>query len=131
MSPQPVVSHPAGCSSFDSPASLHQQCRKRDSHRAALVLSRSSVSSWVCSGLPDPVLHPSQLYRRTLTSPFGRHVFVPGSRTSTIGPRAFAVSSSSAWNSLPVDLRDPGLSLLTFRRRLKTYLFNPPGYLSS
>ena len=58
-------------------------------------------------------------------------VFVPGSRTSTIGPRAFAVSSPSAWNSLPVDLRDPGISLLTFRRRLKTYLFNPPGYLSS
>ena len=58
-------------------------------------------------------------------------VFVPGSRTSTIGPRAFAVSSPSAWNSLPVDLRDPGLSLLTFRRRLKTFLFNPPGYLSS
>ena len=54
-------------------------------------------------------------------------VFVPGSRTSTIGPRAFAISSPSAWNSLPVDLRDPGLSLLTFRRRLKTYLFNPPG----
>ena len=42
-------------------------------------------------------------------------VFVPGSRTSTIGSRAFAVSSPSAWNSLPVDLRDPGLSLLTFR----------------
>ena len=57
-------------------------------------------------------------------------VFVPGSRTSTIGPRAFAISSPSAWNSLLVDLRDPGLSLLTFRRRLKTYLFNPPGYLS-
>ena len=58
-------------------------------------------------------------------------VFVPRSLTSTIGPRAFAVSSPSAWNNLPVDLRDPGLSLLTFRRRLKTYLFNPPGYLSS
>ena len=37
------------------------------------VLVRSSVSSWVGSALPDPVLHPSQLYRRTLTSPFGRH----------------------------------------------------------
>ena len=60
-----------------------------------------------------------------------RELFVPRSRTSTIRPRAFAVSSPSAWNSLPVDLRDPGLSLLTFRRRLKTYLFNPPGYLSS
>ena len=56
---------------------------------------------------------------------------VPRSQTSTIGPRAFAISSPSAWNSLPVDLRDPGLSLMIFRRRLKTYLFNPSGYLSS
>ena len=86
VSPQPVVSRPAGCSSFDSAASSHQQCRKRDLHRAALarcscednfqaVLARSSVSSWVGSALfdSDPVLHTGQLYRRTLTSPFGRH----------------------------------------------------------
>ena len=137
---QPVVLCPAGCSSFDSAASSYQQCRKRDSHRAALagctcegnfqaVLARSSVSSWVGSALPDPVLHTGQLNRWTLTSPFGRHGHgvCAGSQTSTIGPRAFAISSPSAWNSLPVDLRDPGLSLLTFRRRLKTYLFNPPG----
>ena len=58
-------------------------------------------------------------------------LLVPRSRTSTIGLRAFAISFPSAWNSLPADLRDPGLNLLTFRRRLKTYLFNPPGYLSS
>ena len=38
-----------------------------------LCLLASSVSSWVGSALPDPVLHTSQLYRRTLTSPFGRH----------------------------------------------------------
>ena len=58
-------------------------------------------------------------------------LLVPRSRTSTIGPRAFAISSPSAWNSLPADLRDPGLTLWTFRRRLKTYWFNPPGYLSA
>ena len=84
VSPQPVVSRPAGCSSFDSAAPLHQQCRKRNSHRAALagcfsegdfqaVLARSSVSSWVGSALPDPVLHPSQLFHWPLTSPFGRN----------------------------------------------------------
>ena len=82
--PQPVVSSPAGCSSFDPAASTHQQCLKRDSHRAALagctcegdfqaVLACSSVSSWVGSALPDPVLHTGQLNRWTLTSPFGRH----------------------------------------------------------
>ena len=49
---------------------------------------------------------------------------VPRANTSTIGPRAFAISSPTAWNCLPVDLRDPGHSLLTFRRKLKTHLFN-------
>ena len=44
--------------------------------------------------------------------------------TLTIGPRAFAISSPSAWNCLLVDLRDPDQSLLTFRRKLKTHLFN-------
>ena len=49
---------------------------------------------------------------------------VPRTNTSTIGPRAFAISSPTAWNCLPVDLRDPGHSLQTFRRKLKTHLFN-------
>ena len=37
------------------------------------ALARSLVSSWVGSALPDAVLHTGQLYRRTLSSPFGRH----------------------------------------------------------
>ena len=41
----------------------------------------------------------------------------------TIGPRAFAVSCPSAWNSLSIELRLPGLSLSTFKRHLKTELF--------
>ena len=145
VSPQPVDSRPASCSSFDYAASSHQQCRKRDSHHAALawcscednfqaVLARSSVSSGVGSALPDPVYFTpvsSIVGRSHLRSAVTGTVFVPRSLTSTIGPRAFAVFSPSAWNSLPVDLPDPGLSLLTFRRRLKTYLFNPPGYLFS
>ena len=84
VSPQPVVSHPAGCSSFDSAASLHQQCWKWDSYHAALagcscesnfqaVLARSSVSSWDGSALPRPLLHTGQLYCWTHTSPFGCH----------------------------------------------------------
>ena len=53
-------------------------------------------------------------------------LFVPRSHTLTIGPRVFAISAPSAWNRLPVDLRDPSHSLLTFRKKLKTYLFNAP-----
>ena len=53
-------------------------------------------------------------------------LLVPRTRTVTIGPRAFAVSSPAAWNSLPAGLRDPSISLPSFRKKLKTYLFNTP-----
>jgi hypothetical protein len=50
--------------------------------------------------------------------------FLPSStRRPTIGDRAFPVAASHAWNSLPAALRDTE-NLLTFRRHLKTYLFN-------
>jgi len=32
-------------------------------------------------------------------------------------------SDASVWNSLPSTMRDSSLSLRTFKRRLKTYLF--------
>ena len=37
------------------------------------VLARPSVSSWVGSALPGPLLHTGQLHRRMHTSPFGCH----------------------------------------------------------
>ena len=36
---------------------------------------------------------------------------------------AFAVACPAAWNSLPAELHEDSLSLLTFRKKLKTYLF--------
>ena len=51
-------------------------------------------------------------------------LLVSRSWTVTIGRRAFAISSPVAWNSLPVDLRDPSISLPSFRKKLKTHLFN-------
>ena len=44
-------------------------------------------------------------------------LFKPRSHNLTIGPRAFDLSAPSAWNRLPVDLRDPSHSLLTFRKK--------------
>jgi len=35
------------------------------------------------------------------------------------GPRSFAVAGPTTWNSLPEYLRDPELSIDTFRRQLK------------
>ena len=46
-------------------------------------------------------------------------LFVPRTKTVTIGSRAFAISSLCACNSLPVDLRNPSLSLLTFRENFR------------
>ena len=40
---------------------------------------------------------------------------------STFGTRAFSVAGPTVWNSL--DLRDPTVNSVQFRRNLKTYLF--------
>ena len=51
-------------------------------------------------------------------------LLVPRTKTSTIGSRSFATSGPAIWNSLPDDLRGPSLSLLVFKQRLKSYLFD-------
>ena len=43
--------------------------------------------------------------------------------TSTFGRRAFSVAGPTVCNSLPDKLRDPSLSIDSFRRQLKTFLF--------
>jgi len=48
---------------------------------------------------------------------------VPRTRT-TYGARSFAVSGPLAWYSLPVALRSSDVTEETFRRHMKTYLFN-------
>ena len=42
--------------------------------------------------------------------------------------KAFAVSAPSAWNSLPIDIRDCS-SEATFKKHLKTFLFHGAFYL--
>jgi len=44
-------------------------------------------------------------------------------RLNSFGRRRFAVAGPSTWNSLPDSLRDPELSLDTFKHQLKTYFF--------
>jgi len=60
--------------------------------------------------------------RRHLRSATSPTLLVPSSRRSTLGDRAFPVAASRARNSLPAAVRDTP-SLLCFRRRLKTLLF--------
>jgi len=48
---------------------------------------------------------------------------VPRSRTTRYGQRCFAVSGPTLWNSLPLSVRDPSLTLTQFCACLKTVLF--------
>ena len=57
------------------------------------------------------------------SSRLDRLLYVPRTKTKTLGPRGFYYASSAVWNSLPVDLRDSGLSLHSFRTKLKLHFF--------
>ena len=58
-----------------------------------------------------------------------RSLSIPRTKTKTIGPRGFYFASSAAWNALPVHLRDPELSLNSFKTKLEelTFFLTPPG----
>ena len=48
----------------------------------------------------------------------------PRVNLATYGGRAFAFAGPTSWNSLPDSLKDIKLTLQTFKRHLKTYLFS-------
>ena len=49
---------------------------------------------------------------------------VPRARATTYhGERSFSVSGPSLWNSLPLSVRDPSLTMTQFCTHLKTFLF--------
>jgi len=60
---------------------------------------------------------------RRLRSGSTSTLFVPATRRSSLGDRAFPVAAAWEWNTLPVSLHTAS-SFLTFRRELKTFLFN-------
>ena len=60
--------------------------------------------------------------RSQLRSASHHQVVVPRYNTSTFGRPAFSVAGPTVWNSLPDKLRDPSLSIDSFRRQLETFL---------
>jgi len=50
-------------------------------------------------------------------------LLIPRTRTVTLGPCAFNTSGPASWNALPAALRDPAVTLGTFRQMLKSFLF--------
>ncbi|KAK3545297.1 hypothetical protein QTP70_003339 [Hemibagrus guttatus] len=71
-----------------------------------------------------------QLYTpsRTLRSSFANQLTTPSARLSTMGLRVFSRSAPRRWNSLPADIRSTD-SLITFKSRLKTYMFRTAFYI--
>jgi len=61
--------------------------------------------------------------RRYLRSATHRDLLVPRTRTVTYGPRSFAVSGPTVWNTLPSTLCVSTTTLGEFQSGLKTILF--------
>ena len=88
------------------------------------VLARWCIHGSAPSSLSKYCIPVSSIAGRShLHSAASGDLFIPAMNTVTIGPRAFAVACPAAWNSLPPELHDKSLSLMTFRKKLKTYLF--------
>jgi len=73
--------------------------------------------------LADSLKRVADTGRRTLRSSSSDALIVPSTRLVTVGDRAFPVSGSRFWNSLPSDVTSAP-SLTVFRTRLKTFLFS-------
>ena len=60
--------------------------------------------------------------RQRLRSSSSDDLLVPAVRLPTVGRRAFLVAVARIWNDLPADVTS-ALSFLSFKKRLKLYLF--------
>ena len=64
------------------------------------------------------------LYRLRNTANRGPgKLVVPRSSLKTFGPRSFAMTGPSLWNSLQTEVTDETLNISTFKIRLKTFIF--------
>jgi len=77
--------------------------------------------------IPTPDIEGHQRLR-SATRP---QLIVPRHRHSRFGCRAFSVAGPMVWNLLPDHLRDPSLSIGSFRAALKTFLFTMHGTRSA
>ena len=63
-------------------------------------------------------------YRSHLRSAHQGDLIVPRIRLARYGQWAFAYAAPCVWNSLTTDLKDYNLSLVVFKRRLKSYFLD-------
>ena len=62
--------------------------------------------------------------RKQLRSATSEQLYIPKTRIVAFGPRSFKVCGSTIWNDLPARMKYPFLSLDSFRKLLKTFLFD-------
>ena len=106
----------------------NKKLRYREEHSASVVLSwyvyfmnsREKICRWLINHfygkspqyLADFCTPVSDLAaRQRLRSPSRHQLVVPRFRRSTYGRRAFSVAGPSVWNSLPVEFRNPDISI--------------------
>jgi len=87
-------------------------CAHRLTHSTQATSSSSAVASASSSSLA------------TLQTSSPCYIKVSSYNRSTYGRRAFSVVGPMTWNSLTDSLRDPLLSIDSFRHQLKTFLFS-------
>jgi len=67
---------------------------------------------------------PAVLGRRHLRSARRGELDFPRVNLTSYGGRAFAYAGPTSWNSLPDSLKNINLTLQTFKRNLKIFLFS-------
>ena len=93
------------------------------------MVSKTAVLMWKCLHdaapryLADLCVPAHSVHgRQQLHSMASGTLLVPRAQTAT-GQRSFAINGQRTWNSLPADLRTPDATLWSFKRHLKTHLF--------
>ena len=108
------------CVAWSSLVTSETKDNLQDRHFDALVLERFG------NLLPGNWLYVISLMPswRQLRSATSGQLYIPRTKTMTFGPRSFKVSSPTIWNDLPARLKDSSMSKNSFRKLLKTFLFD-------
>ena len=101
----------------------HRFCQMKIIFKVFLFFFCLFVSSQIiCSSFNCPILY--SLTFSIFDNSISGQLYVPRTRTVTFRPRSFEVCGPTIWNDLPAGMKDPSLSFDSFRKLLKTFLFD-------
>ena len=86
-----------------------------------IIFKMCTIAYQALSSTQPAYLTPARSFRQ-LRSTSSNPLYIPRVKTKA-GTRAFSVAAPMVWNSLPANVKSEG-NIVSFRRRLKTYLFN-------